>query len=82
MQKNIKIFETNSHKSYEILQRIYMRHYMTSHEVLHDFMLMISQIPQMCLNSFFFADDTSILYSHPTIENQINRINEELKEVL
>ena len=30
MQK--KIFETNSHKSYEILQRIYIRHHMTCHE--------------------------------------------------
>ena len=27
------------------------------------------------------ADDTTILYSHPNIENQINKINEELKEV-
>ena len=32
MHKNIKIFQTNSHESYEILQRIYIRHYMTSHE--------------------------------------------------
>ena len=32
MQKNRKIFQTNSHKSYEILQRIYIRHFMTSHE--------------------------------------------------
>ena len=32
MQENIKIFEMNSHKSYEILQRIYIRHHMTSHE--------------------------------------------------
>ena len=31
MQKNRKIFQTNSHKSYEILQRIYIRHHMTSH---------------------------------------------------
>ena len=28
-----------------------------------------------------FADDTTILESHHNIENQINRINEELKEV-
>ena len=32
MGKNKKIFQTNSHKSYEILQRIYIRHHMTSHE--------------------------------------------------
>ena len=32
MNKNRKIFQTNSHKSYEILQRIYIRHRMTSHE--------------------------------------------------
>ena len=32
MQKNRKIFQTNSHKSYEILQRTYFRHHMTSHE--------------------------------------------------
>ena len=32
MQKNRKIFQTNSHKSYEILQRTYIRHHMTSHE--------------------------------------------------
>ena len=32
MQKNRKIFQTNSHKSYEILQRNYIRHHMTSHE--------------------------------------------------
>ena len=31
MQKPIKIFETNCHKSYEILQRIYIKHHMTSH---------------------------------------------------
>ena len=31
MQKNRKIFHTNSHKSYEILQRVYIRHHMTSH---------------------------------------------------
>ena len=33
------------------------------------------------LEFIFFADETTILYSHPNIENQINRINEELKEV-
>ena len=33
------------------------------------------------LEFILFADDTTILYSHPNIENQINRINEELKEV-
>ena len=32
MQKNRQIFQTNSYKSYEILQRIYIRHHMTSHE--------------------------------------------------
>ena len=32
MQKNRKIFQTNSHKSYEILQSTYIRHHMTSHE--------------------------------------------------
>ena len=32
MQKNIRIFEANSHKSYEILQRIYFKYHMTSHE--------------------------------------------------
>ena len=32
MQINRKIFPTHSHKSYEILQRIYIRHHMTSHE--------------------------------------------------
>ena len=32
MQKNRKIFQTNSHKSYEILQRTYIRHHITSHE--------------------------------------------------
>ena len=32
MQKNRKIFQTNSHKSYEILQRIYIMNHMTSHE--------------------------------------------------
>ena len=32
MQKNRKIFQTNSHKSYDILQRNYIRHHMTSHE--------------------------------------------------
>ena len=32
MQKNRKILITNSHKSYEILQRIYIRHHMTYHE--------------------------------------------------
>ena len=32
MQKNRKIFQTNSHKSYEILQRIFIRHHMTSLE--------------------------------------------------
>ena len=32
MQKNRKIFPTNSYKSYEILRRIYIRHHMTSHE--------------------------------------------------
>ena len=31
MQKNRKIFQTNSHKSYEILQRICIRHHITSH---------------------------------------------------
>ena len=33
MQKNIKIFETYSHKSYEILQKIYIRHHRTSHDI-------------------------------------------------
>ena len=33
------------------------------------------------LEFILFADDTTILYSHPKIENQINCINEELKEV-
>ena len=33
------------------------------------------------LEFILFADDTTILYSHPNIENQINCINEELKEV-
>ena len=33
------------------------------------------------LEFILFADDTTILYSHPNLENQINRINEELKEV-
>ena len=33
------------------------------------------------LEFILFADDTTILYSHPNIANQINRINEELKEV-
>ena len=32
MQKNRKIFQTNSHKSYEILHRIYISQHMTSHE--------------------------------------------------
>ena len=32
MQKNRKIFQTNSQKSYEILQRIYIRHHMTFRE--------------------------------------------------
>ena len=32
MQKNRKIFQANSHKSYEILQNIFIRHHMTSHE--------------------------------------------------
>ena len=32
MQKNRILFQTNSHKSYEILQRIFIRHHMTSHE--------------------------------------------------
>ena len=30
IQKNRKIFQTNSHKTYEILQRIYIRHHMIS----------------------------------------------------
>ena len=33
------------------------------------------------LEFILFADDTTILYSHPKIDNQINCINEELKEV-
>ena len=33
------------------------------------------------LDFILFADDTTILYSHPNIKNQINLINEELKEV-
>ena len=33
------------------------------------------------LEFILFADVTTIFYSHPNIENQINRINEELKEV-
>ena len=33
------------------------------------------------LEFILFVDDTTILYSHPNIENQINRINEQLKEV-
>ena len=33
------------------------------------------------LEFILFADDTTILYSHPNIDNQINCINEELKEV-
>ena len=32
MQKNRKTFQTNSHKSSEILQRTYIRHHMTCHE--------------------------------------------------
>ena len=33
------------------------------------------------LDFILFADDTTILYSHSNIENQINLINEELSEV-
>ena len=33
------------------------------------------------LEFILFADDTTILYSHPNIDNQINCKNEELKEV-
>ena len=33
------------------------------------------------LEFILFADDTTILYLHPNIENQINRINKKLKEV-
>ena len=33
------------------------------------------------LDFILFADDTTILYSHSNIENQINLINEELNEV-
>ena len=33
------------------------------------------------LEFILFADDTTILYSHPNIDDQINCINEELKEV-
>ena len=34
------------------------------------------------LEFILFTDDTTILYSHPNIENQIiNRMNEEMKEV-
>ena len=33
------------------------------------------------LEFILFADDITILYSHPNIENQINGINEELREV-
>ena len=33
------------------------------------------------LEFILFADDTTLLYSHLNIQNEINRINEELKEV-
>ena len=33
------------------------------------------------LDFILFADDTTILYSHKEISNQINRVNEELKEI-
>ena len=44
-------------------------------------MSIISLIRQMYLTSFFFADDTTILYLHSNTENQIDFINEELSKV-
>ena len=42
-------------------------------------MLMISQINVLIF--IFFADDITIFFSHPNIENHINRINDKLEEV-
>ena len=48
------------------------------------FILYVSDLTNISnvLEFILFADDTTILYSHPNIDNQINCINEELKELL
>ena len=61
--------------------------YVVSHKnpfwVLLLFILYVNDVDDTSnvLEFILFADDTTILYSHPNTGNQINCINEELKEV-
>ena len=60
---------------------------MVSHKdpfwALYFFILYVNDIinTSNVLEFILFADGTTIIYSHPNIKNQINRINEGLKEV-